>query len=186
MAARGARAAARALVALQPDVILAHSPAVAAALHRETHTIPVVFASVGDPIGLGLIASLARPGGNSTGLMTYEASIASKWLAMLKEVAPGLKRAAVMANRKTTTYDYYLRTAEAVAQSLAIELVPTPVENAAEIERAIESFARVPDSGLVVLPDPMTNLHAALIIALAARYRLPAVYWIRFMSWPAV
>jgi ABC-type uncharacterized transport system substrate-binding protein len=171
---------AKELVALQPDVILAHSPPIAAALHRETRTIPVVFASVGDPIGLGLIASLARPGGNLTGLMTYEASIAGKWVAMLKEVAPSVKRAAVVANRKTTTYDYYMRAAEAVAQSLAIELVPTPVENAAELERAVESFARVPDSGLVVLPDPMTNTHSALIIALAARHRLPAVYWIRF------
>jgi putative ABC transport system substrate-binding protein len=178
----GAQAQVRAqeLVALQPDVILAHSPPIAVALHRETRTIPVVFASVGDPIGLGLIASLNRPGGNFTGLMTYEASIAGKWVSMLKDIAPSLKRAAVVANRKTAIYDYYLRAAEAVAPSLAIELVPTSVESAAEIERAVEEFARIPDGGLVVLPDPLTNTHSALIIALAARYRLPAVYWMRF------
>jgi putative tryptophan/tyrosine transport system substrate-binding protein len=177
----GAQVQARAqeLVALQPDVILAHSPPIAVELHRQTRAIPVVFASVGDPIGLGLIASLNRPGGNFTGLMTYEAGIAGKWVLMLREVAPMLKRAAVVASRQTTTYDYYLRAAEAVAPSLAIELVPTPVDTAAEIERAIEAFARVPDGGLIVLPDPLTNTHSALIVALAARYRLPAVYWVR-------
>jgi putative ABC transport system substrate-binding protein len=168
------------LVALQPDVVLAHGPFAAAALHRETRTIPVVFASIGDPIGFGLIASLARPGGNFTGMTTYEASIGGKWLAMLKEIAPSVRRAAVMGNRRTTNYDYYLHSIEAAAKSLAIELVPTLVENAADIERAIGSFARVSDGGLIVLPDPTTTANSASIISQTAQHRVPTVYPIRF------
>jgi putative ABC transport system substrate-binding protein len=177
----GAQAQARAqeLVALQPEVILAQSPSVAAAVHRTTRSIPVVFASVGDPIGMGLIASLNRPGGNFTGLTTYEAGIAGKWVSMLREVAPHLKRAAVMANRRTTTFDYYLQAAEKVAPSLAIDIVSTPVETADDVGRAIEAFARVAGGGLIVLPDAFTNTHSELIVGLAARHRLPAVYWMR-------
>jgi ABC-type uncharacterized transport system substrate-binding protein len=171
---------AKELIALKPDVILVNTPPVAAALHRETRTIPVVFTSVGDPVGLGLIVSLARPGANLTGLTTYEASIAGKWVTMLKEIAPRLARAAVVANPATTTYDYYLRAAEVPAKSLAIELVPIPFESAATIERKIESFANRPDGGLFVLPDPMTTTYGDLIVALAARHRLPAVYWAKF------
>lgn len=174
-----AQSHAQELVALRPDVILAQSPSVAAAMHQTTRSIPVVFASVGDPIGMGLIESLSRPGSNFTGLTTYEASIAGKWVSMLKEVAPHLKRAAVLANRMTTTYDYYLQAAKAVAPALAIELVPTPVDTAEDVEPAIERFARVPDGGLIVLPDAFTNTNSALLVALAARYQLPAVYWIR-------
>ena len=127
-----------------------------------------------------LVASLARPGGNLTGLLMYEASIIGKWLAMLKEIAPRLTRAALMANPKMTPYDYFVRSAEAVAPSLAIELVPSPVETAADIERAIESFAREPNGGLFLPPDTTTIVHRDLIIALAARHRLPAVYAFRF------
>jgi putative ABC transport system substrate-binding protein len=168
------------LVALQPDVILAHTTPVAAALARESRTIPIVFLYVSDPVGSGFVASLARPDRNLTGLLLYEASITGKWLAMLREIAPGLTRAAFMANPKTTPYDYFLRAAEAAAQSLAIELVPSRVETAADIERAIESFARVPNGGLVLPPDFTTSLQSDLIIALAARHRLPAVYSVRF------
>jgi putative tryptophan/tyrosine transport system substrate-binding protein len=172
---------AKELVALQPDVILAHSTSVAAALQRESRAIPVVFAAVADPIGSGFVASLPRPGGNITGVMLYEASVTGKWLALLKEIAPGLVRAAFVANPKTATYyDYYLRAAEALAPSLAIEPVFSPVENAADIERAIESSARVPNGGLVFLPDVTTVVHRDLIIALAARHRLPAVYVARY------
>jgi ABC-type uncharacterized transport system substrate-binding protein len=170
------QALAKELVALKPEVILASGTPAAVALHRETSTIPVVFASIGNPIGFGLIAGLARPGGNFTGLTTYEASIAGKWLAMLKEIAPRLTHAALLANRKTTPYDYFLQSARAVTQSLAIDLVPSHVETAADIEHAIESVARVPDSGLVLPPDVTTVTHRDLVIALAARYRLPAVY----------
>jgi putative ABC transport system substrate-binding protein len=178
-----AQVLAKELVALQPDVILAHSTPVAAALQRESRTIPIVFVNVSDPIGSGFIASLARPGGNLTGLLNFEASITGKWLAMLREIAPHLVRAAFIANPKTTHYDYFLRAAEAVAPSLAIELVPSTVENGADIERTIEAFARVPNGGLLWPPDSTTALHRDLIIGLAARHRLPAVYFNR--SWVA-
>jgi len=175
-----AQVLAKELVALQPDVILAHSTPITAALQRESRTIPIVFAVVADPLGSGFIASLPQPGGNITGVAQYEASVTGKWLAMLKEIAPSLVRAAFVANPKTATYyDFYLRAGEALASSLGIELVLTLVENAADIERAIESFARVPNGGLVLIPDISTAVHRNLIIALAARHRLPAVYWDR-------
>jgi len=149
-----AQVLAKELVALQPDVILAHSTSVTAALQRESRTIPIVFAAVADPIGSGFVASLPRPGGNITGVMQYEASVTGKWLAMLKEIAPSLVRAAFVANPKTATYyDYYLQAAEAAAPSLGIEPVLTLVENATDIERAIESFASAPNGGLVLIPD---------------------------------
>jgi putative ABC transport system substrate-binding protein len=169
---------AKALVALNPDVIFAVGPVATAAFQRETRTIPIVFVQVGDPIGFGFIAGLARPGGNLTGFLLFEASITGKWLQMLKEIAPHLVRAAFMANPKTISYDYFLRGAEAVAPSLAIEVVPSPVETADDIERTIESFARMPNSGLFLPPGSTTGslINRDLIIALAARHRLPAVY----------
>jgi putative tryptophan/tyrosine transport system substrate-binding protein len=150
---------AKQLVALQPDVILVNS-----------------FTAVSDPIGMGLVTSLPRPGGNLTGLLLMEASITGKWLAVLKEIAPGLKRAALIGNPKTMPYDYYLQAAEALAPALAIELVPLRVETAPDYERGIESFARVPNGGLALPPDSTGTVHRYLIAALAARYRLPAVY----------
>jgi putative ABC transport system substrate-binding protein len=170
---------AKELVALQPDVILAQGTSVTAALQRESRAIPIVFVTVSDPIGSGFVASLARPGGNLTGLLQYEASITGKWLAMLKEIAPRLVRAAFVTNPKSTAYDYFLRAAKAAAPSLKIELVPSPIGTAADIERAIESLARVPNGGLVLPPDSTTITHRDLIIALAARHRLPAVYSVR-------
>jgi ABC-type uncharacterized transport system substrate-binding protein len=175
-----AQALAKELVAPQPDVIFAHSTPLTAALQRESRTIPIVFAVVADPLGSGFVASLPQPGGNITGVMQYEASVTGKWLAMLREIAPSLVRAAFVANPKTATYyDFYLRAGEALASSLGIEPVLSLVENAADIERAIESFARVPNGGLVLIPDISTAVHRNLIIALAARHRLPAVYWDR-------
>jgi putative tryptophan/tyrosine transport system substrate-binding protein len=174
---------AKELVALQPDVILANSTPVTAALQRESRTIPIVFAVVADPIGSGFVASLPRPGGNITGVMLYEASVTGKWLAMLKEIAPNLVRAAFVANPKTATfYDYYLQAAEAAAPSVGIEPVPTLVENATDIERAIGSFASAPNGGLVLIPDAAATVHRDLIIALAARHRLPAVYYSRMFA----
>jgi len=171
---------AKELVALQPDVIFAHSTPVTAALQRESRTIPIVFASVTDPVGSGFVASLPRPGGNITGVMQYEASVTGKWLAMLKEIAPSLVRAAFVANPKTAPfYNYYLQAAEAAAPSIGIEPVPTLVENVTDIERAIESFASAPNGGLVLIPDLTTLFHRDLIIALAARHRFPAVYYSR-------
>ncbi len=170
---------AKELVALRPDVILAHSAQVAATLQREAGVIPIVFVNVSDPIGAGFIESLARPGGNLTGLLHYEAGIFGKWLALLKEIAPRLARTALVASPKNPVYDYFLRSANAAAPSLAIELVPGPVENAADIERFFDTFARVPDSGMLVPPDITTMTHRDLIVAFAARHRLPAVYSFR-------
>ena len=176
-----AQVLAKELVALRPEVILAHTTPVTAALQQESSTIPIVFAAVTDPIGSGFVASLPRPGGNITGVMLYEASITGNWLAMLKEIAPNLVRAAFVANPKTATfYDYYLRAAEAAAPSVGLEPVPTLVENATDIERAIGSFASAPNGGLVLIPDVAATVHRDLIIALAARHRLPAVYYSRY------
>jgi putative ABC transport system substrate-binding protein len=153
---------------------------VVAALRQETRTVPIVFVTVSDPIGSGLVTSLARPGGNVTGLMLYEEGITGKWLAMLKEIAPQLARAALIANPKTTPYDYFLRSARTMATSLGIEVAPSPIANAGDIERTIESFARVANGGLIFPPDATTTVNRDLIIALAARHRLPAVYSWRF------
>jgi putative ABC transport system substrate-binding protein len=168
------------LVALQPEVILAQSTEIAAALKKETRAIPIVFIAVSDPIGSGLVASLARPGGNLTGLLNFEATITGKWLAMLKEIAPPLARVVLVANPKTTPYDYFVRAAEAAASALAIELVASPVETAADIERSIASFASMPNGGVLLVPDGTTIVHRDLIIALTARHRLPAVYSARY------
>jgi putative ABC transport system substrate-binding protein len=170
---------AKELVALQPDVILGHTPGGVVALQRETRTIPIVFVNVSDPIGMGFIASLPRPGGNLTGVLHYEATIVGKWLAMLKEIAPRLTRAALLANPKVTSYQYFLRSAEATAPALGIELTASPVQTAADIERAIEALARSPNNSLILPPDASTVLHRDLIVAVAARYRLPAVYALR-------
>jgi putative ABC transport system substrate-binding protein len=167
---------ARDLVALEPDVILAHTVLVTAALKRATSTIPIVFVSVGDPIGVGFIGSLARPGGNLTGMMTFEAGIAGKWVQMLKEVAPRLARVMFVADPKFVTYDYYLRAAQGAATALDLELTPGRVERESEIEKLISAFARIPDGALVVPPDLTTANYGQLIVALAAKHRLPAVY----------
>jgi len=170
------------LVALEPDVILSNATPSTIALQRETRTIPIVFTGVSDPIGSGFVASLARPGANITGLLLFEASITGKWLAMLKEVAPDLARAAFVINPKTAAYyEFYFREAQVAASSLAIQLVQVPIASAAtDIEHTIEAFARAPSGGLVLPPDSNTIVHRDLIIALAARHRLPAVYSDRF------
>ena len=171
---------AKEIVVAQPDVILAHTTPVAAALQRESRTIPIVFVNVSDPIGSGFIQSLSRPGGNFTGVLLYEPGIVGKWLAMLKEIAPSLERVALLANPKTTAYDYFLRSAQTIAPSLAIKLVPSPVGTAAEIERAIDSLAGAPNSGLLIPPDGTVILYRDLIISLAAQWKLPAVYPFHF------
>jgi len=177
-----AQVLAKELVALQPDAIFAMPTPAVAALQRESHEIPIVFAALADPVGSGFIASLARPAGNITGVMQYEPSVTGKWLAMLRETAPRLTRVAFMINPKSAPfYNYYLGAAEPLSQSLGIELVPTFVDNPTEINRAIELFARVPNGGLLVPPDVTTFAHRDLIIALAARHSLPAVYSFRLL-----
>jgi putative tryptophan/tyrosine transport system substrate-binding protein len=156
---------AKELTTLQPDVILAHSAQIAGALFQQTREIPVVFVNVSDPIGAGFIVSLARPGGNFTGVLHYEPGIVGKWLAMLKEIAPTVVRVALVGDPKSLVYNYFVRTGQAAGRSLATELVPTPVENAADIERSIEAFAGTPNGGLLLPPDITTITHRDLILA---------------------
>jgi putative tryptophan/tyrosine transport system substrate-binding protein len=170
---------AKALVASKPEAIVAQSTPVALALFRETRSIPIVFVSVSDPIGSGLVASLSRPGGNVTGVLLYEEGITGKWLAMLKEVAPKLARVAIAANPETTPFEYFLQAAKSPAAALSIDIIPMPVETAADIERSIPDFAAKPNGGLVLPPDSTNILHRDLLIALAARHRLPSVYGYR-------
>ena len=170
---------AKELVTLQPDVVLAISTPAAAAMQRESNTIPIVFLGTSDPIGSGFVSSLARPGGNLTGFQLYEDGIAGKWIGMLKQVAANLKRVALVAGPKTTAYDYWVRAAEAAAPSFEIEVIPTPVSNATDIERSIDSFAQVPNGGLLLPSDGTTIVYRDLVVALANRNRLPAVYAFR-------
>jgi putative ABC transport system substrate-binding protein len=167
---------ARELVALQPDVIFAQSTGVVAAVARETSSIPVVFVNVSDPVGSGFVASLPRPGSNLTGMLLYDAGLSGKWLAMLKEISPKLRRAVLLIDPKTTPLDYFYRPAEAVAPSLAIEIGPSPVASAADIERAMEANGRIPDSGVVIAPGSTLLRNRDLLVALAIRHRLPAIY----------
>ena len=173
---------AKELVAAQPEVIFSLSRPATAALQKETRTIPIVFTYVIDPIGAGFIASLAHPGGNLTGIMAYEQDMVGKWLAMLKEIAPKTARVALVGNPKTAVYyDYLLHAAETAAPSLGIEVIPSRIENdAADIERAIAAVASMPNGSMVVLPDSTTTANSDLIITLAARYRLPAVYTFKY------
>src|SRR5580704_12998858 len=171
------------LLALSPDVIVAQSTAPTAAFRRESPNVPIVFIAVGDPVGAGFIANLARPGGNLTGLTLYEGSIAGKWLAMLKEIDPRVTRAAFIINPKTSSFAHFSREAETMAQSLGIELALSSFANAGDIGRVVESFAGLPNGGLVFPPDATTTANRDLVVALAARHRLPAVYaWRQFVT----
>ena len=170
---------AREIVALNPDVIFTNTTPAIKALQQETDTIPLLFVEVSDPIGAGVVPSVARPGGNISGFLFYEDSILGKWLGMLKEIAPHLTRAALLGNPKGFPYGYFLRTAGVIAPSLGIGVVPAPVANANEIEQSIQSFARVPNGGLLAPNDSTVEANRDLVIALAARHRLPAVYAFR-------
>jgi putative tryptophan/tyrosine transport system substrate-binding protein len=176
------RTYAKELVALQPDVILARTTPVTAALLQETRTIPIVFVGPSDPVGAGFAASMARPGGNATGFTNVEASLGGKWVELLKEINPRTARIAVMFDPKTSPGggSFYLRLVQDAARSIAVETIATPVQDAAEIERAIEAITREPGRGLLVTPDVTTHTNRALIISLAARHRLPAVYAYQF------
>jgi putative ABC transport system substrate-binding protein len=164
------------LAALAPDVILAHSSAAVAPLLEATRTVPIVFAVVADPVGAGYVESLARPGGNATGFTNFEYTIAGKWLELLKDVAPGVTRAAVLRESAIAAGPAQFGAIRAVAQSLGVEVRPVEVRDSGEIERAITAFARGSNDGLIVTGSPAAIVHRALIVALAARHRLPAVY----------
>jgi len=168
---------AKELVALQPDVILSHNTPTTTALLQHTRTIPIVFAVVSDPIGSGFVASFPRPGGNVTGFTNIELTMASKWLELLKEVAPRVTRVAFLFNPATAPYaESYLGPFRAAAASFAVEAVAASVHNTSELESAIAAQARTPNGGLVVMTDSFLVTHRAVITALAARHRLPSVY----------
>ncbi len=170
-------AAARELVALRPDAILAQTTPVATTLARETHAIPIVFVTVSDPIGSGLAASLAHPGGNITGFTFVESSMGSKWVELLKEIAPRTEHLALLYNPATAPpLKFYLPAIEAAASSFSVKTSTAPVHASGEIEAAIAALARTPGSGLIVMPDAFTAANRELIIALVARYSMPAIY----------
>jgi putative tryptophan/tyrosine transport system substrate-binding protein len=170
------------LVALAPDVILASSSGAVAPLLQVTHNVPIVFTTVADPVGAGYVDSLARPGGNATGFTIYEYSIGAKWLELLREIAPRVTRAAVIRDAAIAAGPGQFAAIQAAAPSLGVELRPIDVRDAGEIERAITVFAQSPNSGLIVTGSQGAVFHRELIIALAARHRLPAIYNGRFWA----
>jgi ABC-type uncharacterized transport system substrate-binding protein len=176
------RIQAGALVASAPDVILVIANPGVAALQRETRTIPIVFVQVGDPVGSGFVTSLAHPAGNVTGFMHYEPAMAGKWLEVLKEIAPMVSRALVLLLPEVMANVQFARTAQAAGPALGMEVSSADVHAAGDIERAVTSFAREPNGGLVVLPNPVTGKDRALVAELATRFRLPAIAAFRYMA----
>jgi putative ABC transport system substrate-binding protein len=170
------RALAQQLIGLQPEIILAHTTPATAAVQRETRTIPIVFVGVVDPVTTGIVARLNQPGGNITGFANYEARMGGKWLELLSEIAPGLKRAAIMFNPDTAPVSTYMPSFETAARSLKVEQIVTPVHDEAEIETAIASLGRDPGGGLVVMPDIFMTAYRAPLILAAAGAKVPAVY----------
>ena len=181
-AAEETRAAAAELAALNPDVIVTTGAPILGALHRETKTVPIVFTLVTDPVTDGFVASLARPGSNITGFTIFEHSFAGKWLEMLKEVAPGITRVAVMQNPDHPAFNAYLRAIDAVASGMGVEVTAAPVNSPVEIQAAIEAFARVPNGGLVLLPSPVATAYREMIASAALRHGLPSIYLSRMYA----
>jgi putative ABC transport system substrate-binding protein len=168
------------LVALTPDVILAAGGAVVGTLLQATRTVPIVFTQTPDPVGAGFVASLARPGGNATGFTLFEFGISVKWLELLKEIAPGVTRAAALRDPAITAGIGQFGAIQGVAPSFGVEVSPIDVRDAPEIERAVTAFGRQPNSGLIVLSSATAIAHRDLIITLAARHKLPVVYFARY------
>ena len=174
------RTLARELVGLKPELIVGMTTPAVAALVQETKTIPIVFAGIIDPVGRGFVPNMARPGGNVTGILNFEFSMGGKWLETLKQVAPEVRRVALLFNPEKAPYaPSFARVIESSAGSFAVDPITAPAQDAAELERAIVDIATKPGGGLIVLPDVFTVGHRDLIIALAARYRVPAVYPLR-------
>ncbi len=171
------------LIGLKPDLILANSTPVAVALQAQTRTLPIVFVQVTDPIGQGLVANLAQPGGNLTGLTSFEFSIGGKWIEILREVAPRLERVAIVFNPGTAPFaPLFVQPIRASAGAFAVAPSVVAARNAAGLDRMIDTFAQQPNGGLLVLPDVSAINHRQAIIALAARYRLPAIYPYRLFA----
>jgi ABC-type uncharacterized transport system substrate-binding protein len=175
-----ARKYAAELVALAPDVILAAGGSVVGPLLQATRTVPVVFTVVADPVAAGFVDSLAHPGGNATGFSQFEFSMGAKWLELLKEIAPSTTRVVVVRDVALASGSGQFGAIQTAAPSFGVELTPVNTRDAPEIERAITAFARSPNGGLIVTAGPLTVVHRDLIITLAARHKLPAVYWSRF------
>jgi putative ABC transport system substrate-binding protein len=174
------RTFAKELVELSPDIMVGYATPSVAALQQETRSIPIVFLSVTDPVGQGLVASLAHPGGNITGFAVFEFSLGTKWMGALKQIAPSLKRVTTIFNPKTAPYySLYLDAIEKAASSFAVESIVVEVHDDADIERAMP---REPDSGLIAMPDSFNMVHRRTIIALVDRYRLPAMYYFPFFA----
>jgi putative ABC transport system substrate-binding protein len=171
------RALAQELVGLQPDIILTGATPATAAAHRETRTIPIVFASVGDPVGSGFVAAVNQPGGNITGFGLWEAPMGGKWLELLSEIAPGLKRVAIIFNPDTALVSFFLTAFEMAARSLKVAPIIAPVHSDVEIETAIVALGGEPRGGFVVMPDVM-DVHRVPTISAAARNNVPAVYFL--------
>ena len=169
------------LAALAPDVILAGGATPAGPLLQATSIVPIVFTFGIDPVGAGLVDSLARPGGNATGFMSYEFSIGGKWLGLLKEIAPGLTRVAVLRDATQAFAMSLFAATQAVAPSLGVEVIPVNMRDAGEIEQSVETFARSPNGGMIAVGSAAVVRHRELILTLAARLKLPAVYWERFL-----
>jgi putative tryptophan/tyrosine transport system substrate-binding protein len=164
------------LAALTPDVILASGDVAAAQQVQATRTVPIVFVIVPDPVGAGLVNSLSRPGGNATGFMQFEYSLTAKWPELLKEIAPGVKRAAVLRDAATASGIGQFAVIQYVAPSVGVEVSPIDLRDPGEIERAVTAFGRSPDGGLIIAAGSSSAVHSNLITALAARHKLPAVY----------
>jgi putative ABC transport system substrate-binding protein len=174
---------ARELVALQPDVILTSSTPAAAAMLQATRTIPIVFVLVADPVGSGFIASLSRPGGNATGFTPLVPSMGGKWVELLKEMAPRLDRVVLLFNPPTATFiEGFVGPFKSAAAAIGAEAIIGPVNDMPGLESLVAAEAREANSGLVVIPDVFTILHRADIIAVAARHRVPAIYWSRWST----
>jgi len=173
---------ARELLELRPDAVLAATLSAATAVRQQTLSIPIVFVQVADAVSAGFVTNLARPEGNITGITNFEFSIGGKWLQVIKECAPTVSSVAVIFDPANPSWAPYLRTVEAAAPAFGIQLTPAGVTNAADIERDITTFSRMPNGAVVVLPAPVTVLHRDTIIAVAAQHRLPAVYPYRFYA----
>ena len=168
---------AREIIATQPDLILAQNTPTTLALLQQTRTIPIIFASVADPVGSGLVASLSQPGGNVTGFINIEGSMSGKWLELLKEIAPHVIQASFLFNPATAPYfEYYLNPFKNAARSFAVQAIAAPVHDKSELESVISVQAHKPNSGLIVMPDGFNINHSREITSLTARYGLPAVY----------
>ena len=171
------------LVNSAPDLIVANSSPVVAALKRATHTIPIVFAVVSDPVGQGFVASMAHPAGNITGFTLIEFEMVGKWMELLKDMAPGIRRTTLLFNPVTAPYyPSFLRQLEAVSTTLATKLVAAPVEDKADIEPVMAAIAREHISGLITGADPFIFSNRALVLNLAERYQLPAIYQFRLFA----